>query len=81
MQYADNFLSADQCVVSVPKIWYLPGGSTRTGTITELRLFNPFADTAEVTATAMSLPIRVGIAANKLAARIVRTVSSLRTMS
>lgn len=41
-------------MVSVPKIWYLPGGSTRTGTITELRLFNPFADTAEVTITAYS---------------------------
>lgn len=54
MQYADNFISADQCIVSVPKIWYLPGGSTRTGTITELRLFNPFADTAEVTVTAYS---------------------------
>ena len=54
MQYADKFIAADQCIVSVPKIWYLPGGSTRTGTITRLRLFNPFADTAEVTVTAYS---------------------------
>jgi hypothetical protein len=54
MQYADKFISADQCIVSVPKIWYLPGGSTRTGTITQLRLFNPFADDAEVTITAYS---------------------------
>lgn len=54
MQYAEKFISADQCIVSVPKIWYLPGGSTRIGTITELRLFNPFADTAEVTVTAYS---------------------------
>lgn len=54
MQYAEKFISADQCVVSVPKIWYLPGGSTRTGTVTEIRLFNPFADTAEVTVTAFS---------------------------
>jgi hypothetical protein len=54
MQYADAFISSDQCIVSVPKIWYLTGGSTKTGTITELRLFNPFADNAEVSVTAYS---------------------------
>ncbi|MGI9584532.1 MAG: DUF5719 family protein, partial [Acidimicrobiia bacterium] len=54
MQYADALVSADQCIVSVPKIWYLTGGSTQTGTITKLRLFNPFADNAEVTITAYS---------------------------
>ncbi|MGI9665501.1 MAG: DUF5719 family protein [Acidimicrobiia bacterium] len=54
MQYADSFITADQCLVSVPKIWYLTGGSTKTGTITRLRLFNPFADNAEVTITAYS---------------------------
>ena len=56
MSYADSFISADQCLVSVPKIWYLTGGSTKTGTITRLRLFNPFADNAEVTiATAATM--------------------------
>jgi hypothetical protein len=40
--------------VSVPKIWYLTGGSTKTGTFTEIRLFNPFADNAEVSITAYS---------------------------
>ena len=54
MEFADAFISSDQCVVSVPKIWYLTGGSTKTGTITRLRLFNPFADNAEVTVTAYS---------------------------
>jgi len=54
MQYADAFIAADQCVRSVPKIWYLAGGSTKTGTVTQLRLFNPFADNAEVTVTAYS---------------------------
>lgn len=54
MNYADSFISADQCLVSVPKIWYLTGGSTKTGTITRLRLFNPFADNAEVTIAAYS---------------------------
>lgn len=54
MQYSDGFVSADDCVASVPKVWYLVGGSTKTGTITRLRLFNPFADNAEVTVTAYS---------------------------
>jgi hypothetical protein len=54
MQYSDGFVSADDCVASVPKVWYLAGGSTKTGTITRLRLFNPFADNAEVTVTAFS---------------------------
>jgi hypothetical protein len=54
MQYSDGFISADRCVASVPKIWYLTGGSTKTGTTTRLRLFNPFADDAEVSITAWS---------------------------
>lgn len=54
MEFADAFIASDHCVVSVPKIWYLTGGSTKTGTITRLRLFNPFADNAEVTITAFS---------------------------
>ncbi len=54
MQHSDAFVAGDRCVVSVPKTWYLTGGSTRTGTFTELRLFNPFADNAEVTITAYS---------------------------
>ncbi|MDJ0791043.1 MAG: DUF5719 family protein [Acidimicrobiia bacterium] len=54
MSFTDGFVSADECVVSVPKIWYLTGGSTKTGTITRLRLFNPFADNAEVSITAYS---------------------------
>lgn len=54
MAYADKFIATDQCVVSVPKIWYLPGGSTKTGSVTEIRLFNPFADTAHVALTAYS---------------------------
>lgn len=52
--WGDSLLSGDRCIVSVPKVWYLTGGSTKTGTFTELRLFNPFADNAEVTVTAYS---------------------------
>ena len=54
IQYSDAFIEGDRCVVSVPKVWYLTGGSTREGTITELILFNPFADNATVTVTAYS---------------------------
>jgi len=54
LEWADALLSGDRCIVSVPKVWYLTGGSTKTGTFTELRLFNPFADNAEVTITAYS---------------------------
>lgn len=54
LEWADAILSGDRCVVSVPKVWYLTGGSTQTGTFTEIRLFNPFADNAEVTITAFS---------------------------
>lgn len=54
LEWADAILSGDRCVVSVPKVWYLTGGSTQVGTFTEIRLFNPFADNAEVTITAFS---------------------------
>jgi len=54
LQRSDAFLAGDRCTVSVPKVWYLTGGSTKTGTFTEIRLFNPFADNAEVTITAYS---------------------------
>ncbi|MCL1598961.1 MAG: DUF5719 family protein [Actinomycetia bacterium] len=54
MRWADGQIAADRCVVSVPNQWYLTGGATKTGTFTQLRLFNPFADNAEVTITAYS---------------------------
>jgi len=54
MQWADGQIAADRCIVSVPKDSYLTGGSTKTGSFTQLRLFNPFADNAEVAITAYS---------------------------
>ena len=54
MRWADRQIAADRCVVSVPNNWYLTGGATKTGTFTQLRLFNPFADNAEVKITAYS---------------------------
>ncbi len=53
-QRADGFVSADSCISAVPKESYLTGGSTKTGSFTQLRLFNPFADNAEVAITAYS---------------------------
>ncbi len=54
IETSDGFVSGDRCTVSVPKTWYLTGGSTKTGTYTKLRLFNPFADNAEVSIAAYS---------------------------
>jgi hypothetical protein len=54
LQMADGLIAGDKCTVSVPTEWYLPGGSTKTGSFTQLRLFNPFADNAEVEITAHS---------------------------
>ncbi len=46
--WAPGLLTADRCVVSVPKIWHLPGGTTREGTTLTLRLFNPFPNDVKV---------------------------------
>lgn len=47
-------LSGDRCVRSVPKVWYLAGGSTREGRNTVIRLFNPFPELAKVTVSGLS---------------------------
>ncbi len=44
----EGLLAADRCVAAVPKIWHLAGGTTRTGRILTLRLFNPFPDDVKV---------------------------------
>lgn len=52
--WADAVLTGDRCVVSVPKLWHLPGGTTADGFFLNLRLFNPFPESAKVTVTAVS---------------------------
>lgn len=47
-------LAGDRCVRSVPKIWYLVGGTTRDGRHLDIRLFNPFPDLAKVTVSGVS---------------------------
>jgi hypothetical protein len=44
----DSLIGAG-CASSVPKVWLLPGGSTRPGDTLELQLFNPFPEDARVT--------------------------------
>ena len=51
---SDGSLAGDRCVRSVPKIWYLPGGTTREGRSLVLRLFNPFSELAKVTVSGVS---------------------------
>ncbi len=48
MVSADNLLTGDRCIASVPKVWYLPGGTTRDGRTLVIRLFNPFPEDAKV---------------------------------
>ncbi len=46
---SNDLLTGDTCVVRIPKVWELPGGSTREGRTLTLRVFNPFPELAKVT--------------------------------
>lgn len=52
--WTDALLTGDRCVVSVPKVWHLVGGTTAEGFTLELRLFNPFPEAAKVNVQAVS---------------------------
>ena len=52
--FSPSSLAGDRCVRSVPKISYLPGGTTRAGRDLTLRLFNPFSELAKVTVSGVS---------------------------
>ncbi|MGH8935383.1 MAG: DUF5719 family protein [Acidimicrobiia bacterium] len=47
-------LAGDLCPGSIPKLWQLPGGSTREGERLSLRLFNPFPEDAKVSIAGVS---------------------------
>ena len=49
-----DLLAGDVCSGSLPAMWHVPGGSTREGDVLTLRLFNPFADDAQVSVSAVS---------------------------
>ena len=56
-----TLVTGDRCTSSVPKLWHLPGGTTREGRRSTLRLFNPFPDQAKVTVTGTSEFGEVGL--------------------
>lgn len=49
-----TLIAGDRCVASVPKLWHLPGGTTREGRTTTLRIFNPFPEAAKVSVAGTS---------------------------
>jgi hypothetical protein len=49
-----EFLSADLCLASSPKVWHITGVSTRVDLQTTLRLFNPFPENALVALSGVS---------------------------
>jgi hypothetical protein len=51
---SDSLLTGDGCLARFPKVWELPGGTTRQGRTTTLRLFNPFPELAKVTVNGSS---------------------------
>jgi hypothetical protein len=49
-----DLLTGDTCVARIPKVWELPGGTTREGRTLTLRLFNPFPELAKVSVAGAS---------------------------
>lgn len=48
MVRGESLLTADRCVRNLEKQWFLPGGTTREGRATTLRIFNPLPNDAKV---------------------------------
>ena len=49
-----ELMTGDVCVSRIPKVWELPGGTTREGRTMTLRLFNPFPELAKVSVSGSS---------------------------
>ena len=58
-----TLVAGDRCTGSVPKLWHLPGGTTREGRRSTLRLFNPFPEPAKATVAGTSEFGDVGLVA------------------
>ena len=54
LPHGEGSMAADTCPVSLPDVWYLPGGSTEPGQTLELHLANPFPSDAVVSVRASS---------------------------
>lgn len=52
--WADAFVTGDRCSRAVPKRWYLVGGTTAQDRFLTLRLFNPLAEDAKASVSAVS---------------------------
>lgn len=51
---SNDLLTGDTCVARIPKVWELPGGTTRQGRTLTLRLFNPFPELAKASVNGSS---------------------------
>lgn len=49
-----DILTGDTCVARIPKVWELPGGTTREGRTLTIRLFNPFPELAKASVSGAS---------------------------
>jgi len=58
----EGLLTGDTCVARIPKVWELPGGTTREGRTLTLRLFNPFPELAKVSVSGSSESGETGLA-------------------
>jgi hypothetical protein len=54
IESSTELLTGDTCVTRIPKVWELPGGTTREGRTMTLRLFNPFPELAKVSVDGIS---------------------------
>ncbi|MCP4307072.1 MAG: hypothetical protein GY788_19820 [bacterium] len=54
VESSTELLTGDTCVARIPKVWELPGGTTREGRTLTLRLFNPFPELAKVSVSGAS---------------------------
>ncbi len=83
LSYSDSVLVGAGCAATIPKIWLLPGGSTRAGDTLDLQLFNPFPEDARVTVTMTNPtdfepePSLEGITVNALSWRTIDIAAKL----
>lgn len=61
IEVSNELLTGDACVARIPKVWELPGGTTRQGRTTTLRLFNPFPELAKVSVSGTSESGQTGL--------------------
>jgi hypothetical protein len=58
---SNEIATGDTCVARIPKVWELPGGTTREGRTMTIRLFNPFPELAKVSVDGISESGQTGL--------------------